>query len=716
MQSKNGKFFRAIVLALVMAMSFMTACGGKSDSGSVSDSVSETYSESIGVSDSTSDSGSDGSSVQPPEYDYGEDWLDVYDAEYTAKLLAMGEQDFTRSQLSASYDQGKVEAHGEKTGGKYVGIFYFLWLGEGFGGIYDISDLLTEYDAADTVTNPLWANSDSPYYNADVSPQYAFHYFEEPLYGYYASTDKWVIKRHLELLSLAGIDFLYLDFTNAFVSGGKAYNIYPAQMYALMDCILEMQSLGYDVPQVVPVCCNNSTGGGTETITKTVEWVYDNYYALDNFKYKSCWFTADKVRNPSGNPLLVCYDFDASYLTNSAAANAFWIRNVVWPTAVTPESYANGFPWMDYDFPQKNYGGIMNVSVAQHLGGAWSSEAYLARTKKNTQYKYRGRGASPNQKYAYETDNVEAALLGTNFLSEWKNVLNYSGDDEVWMVTVTGWNEWVAQKFNFNGQYATFVDTFSVAFSRDIEMMRDGDGYGDTYFLHLAQNIREFKYGKSGKNSAAAMWQRRTIDYTDISAWDSVEAKYIDFTSDAMERNAKSVAGKYTYTDDSARNDIDYLKIANDSRYLYVLVAAKKDITAYSEGDKGWMNLWLNTGAKNGWNGYNYIINRSPSASKTSVERLGTDEEGNITAEPTAFEADYHVEGKYISYRIPLEALNVTSANELGVKASDNIFANQATAENDGVGVYSFGDIFAFYCGGDCAPMGRLNYAYRMAY
>lgn len=58
----------------------------------------------------------------------------------------------------------------------------------------------------------------------------------------------------------------------------------------------------------------------------------------------------------------------------------------------------------------------------------------------------------------------------------------------------------------------------------------------------------------------------------------------------------------------------------------------------------------------------------------------------------------------------------MTSADEIQIKATDNVFANRLTDSNDGVGVYEFGDIMAFYTGGDCAPAGRLNYAYRMAY
>ncbi len=727
--AKKSLIYKIISVLMVIAMFMMTGCwsdGGTSDPTSNSERDSQTTSDgnserdSQSESDKDTESGSDSqSSSESQGYNYGEDWLDVYDAEYTQKLLDMGEQYFTTSQLSSVFDGGTVKAKGVKKKSKYVGIFYFLWLGDDIGGIYDISKLLEQYNPYD-LTNPLWALEGSANYDAKISPKNGFHYFEEPLYGYYRSTDKWVIRRHLELLTLAGIDFLYLDFTNANMNGENAVNIYKNATIALMDTILEMQAEGFEVPRIVPICCNPYTSSDdtvrTRTTTKVIEWVYNNYYAVNNFKYKSCWFTADKTRNPSGKPLLVTYSFDKQYLTNEAVADAFWIRNVVWPTAVTPGSYANGFPWMDYSFPQKNYNGIMNVSVAQHIDGNWSSEAFLARNRKDTAYKYRGRGALPNQTYAYQTDSVDGALMATNFVSEWNNVHNYGGSDEVWMVTVTGWNEWVAQKLNQNGRYATFVDTFSIAFSRDVEMMRDADGYGDTYFLNLVENVRKFKYEDGGKASSAAMWMRQTVDYKNISAWDNVKAKYIDFTGDATNRNAKSIANKYTYTDNTARNDIDYIKIANDSEYLYVLAATKNDVTAYEQGDKGWMNLWISAGGRSGWCGYDFVINRSPKGTVTSIESLGTTADGEIVAATIDFDADIYTEGKFVAYRIPLEALGVTSASEIGIKVSDNIFAGTKTETNDGVGVYSFGDIFAFYCGGDCAPAGRLNYSYRMGY
>ncbi len=687
-------------------------------------------------------SGADGGSTPPAgtdpaepggEYVYGEEHSDAYDAAYTESLLGMGEQAFTLSQLSGLdyYRRDRLPTGGNKDG-KYVGIFYFLWLNEE-NGLYDISKLLEKYDPSDTVKNPLWAiqkdgaeeGEKNQYYDETVSPMKGFHYFEEPLYGYYASTDKWVIMRHLELLTYAGVDFLYLDYTNANRGDPVPGNIYPEATYALLDSILELQQKGIDCPKIVPIVCNPMTGGdngdGDERRASVVEWVYENYYAKDNFKYKSCWFTADKTHNPSGKPLLVTYTINRKDFTNKDAYDAFWLRKVVWPNQVSPESYRDGFPWMDYELPQRNYNGIMNVSVAQHTGASWSSEAYLARSKGNGTYRYRGRGATASQVYAMETDDVENAAYGINFNDQWRNAINAEGEEEPWIVTVTGWNEWVAQKLDQGYGYASFIDTFSIAFSRDAEMMRDKGGYSDNFYMQLASNIAKFKAKPSARNSDAAMWEKKTLAIGDLSAWEDVKSKYIDLSGDALIRDKDSVGHVYHYYDDSARNDIEYLKFANDSENLYVLVSTKDPVTAYTEGDECWMNLYLST-KKRGWQGYDFVINRSPDGRTTSIEALSEDEDGNIVATKLGARAEYMVKDNYIAFSIPLAALGVTSRDVIGIKACDNIFSvrrtegDGETPGNDGVGVYRFGDIEAFYCGGDCAPIGRLNFAYRLGY
>ena len=79
---------------------------------------------------------------------------------------------------------------------KEVGIFYFLWLGQhGAPEIYDISKILPEHGK-----DVLFHTDDRK-----VSPAGQFHWWSEPLYGYYNSSDEWVIRRHMELLTQAGV-------------------------------------------------------------------------------------------------------------------------------------------------------------------------------------------------------------------------------------------------------------------------------------------------------------------------------------------------------------------------------------------------------------------------------------------------------------------------------------------------------------------------------
>ena len=89
-------------------------------------------------------------------------------------------------------------------GDRYVGIFYFLWLR--LDRVYDNSQILRDHpDARQTNASPPWG------------PVNAFHFWGEPLFGYYRSDDPWVLRRHAALLADAGVDFLVFDTTNALV-------------------------------------------------------------------------------------------------------------------------------------------------------------------------------------------------------------------------------------------------------------------------------------------------------------------------------------------------------------------------------------------------------------------------------------------------------------------------------------------------------------------
>ena len=89
-------------------------------------------------------------------------------------------------------------------------MFYFLWHDNpgdkrpDGGGPFDVSKILArDPEALNHPASPLWG------------PLGTYHYWAEPLYGYYQSNDPWVIRRHAQLLAAAGVDTLIFDTTNA---------------------------------------------------------------------------------------------------------------------------------------------------------------------------------------------------------------------------------------------------------------------------------------------------------------------------------------------------------------------------------------------------------------------------------------------------------------------------------------------------------------------
>ena len=389
--------------------------------------------------------------------------------ELNEMLAALSEEEFTYSQLMGTDSLGRRVEPTAGVENKYVGIFYFVNLGaSGHNKIYDISKLLERY-GSETENNPLFALPDSAAYDAEISPYTSFHYWGEPLYGYYKSEDEWVIRRHMELFMQAGIDFLYLDYSNS------TYE-YSTAVQAILKVILELQEEGYEnVPLLTFMLPDNESDSAAK-----VSSLYENWYT--DSKYKTCWFRGDREINPAYKPMVVGH---FSKVRDEKIQKNLWLKEMQWPSDSADE---NSFPWIEWNeagTSQPNHGGTMNVSVAQHVR-SWSSTSYLDSLKGGHSYAYRARGWTENEpnEYGVDPDNV---LAGTNFEFQWKNALN--AKDDLNMVTITGWNEWAAPKISYSTSYAVFNDLFNCAFSRDAEMMKGG--YGDNYYMQIARNVRK---------------------------------------------------------------------------------------------------------------------------------------------------------------------------------------------------------------------------------
>ena len=266
------------------------------------------------------------------------------------------------------------------------------------------------------------------------------------------------------------------------------------------------------------------------------------------------------------------------------------------------------------------------------------------------------------------------------------------------MVTVTGWNEWLAWKYD-NGKNAQFVDNFSNEFSRDMEM--DKSYYKDNFYLQLVRNVRKYKYGEAKDNY---VWDKKTVK--SVADFNGVKAVYKDIKGDAVKRDfygfdirsgskEKGLLGAW-YTDESNRNDIVETKVVHDDENVYLLITTLNDITQYNGGEN-WMNVLFKTAnstAANSWEEYDYIINRKPGSGVTSVEKsIGG---WNWT---DSGEATMAVEGNTMFITVPLSALGLSANNvSFEFKVADN--------------VTNYTDIMDYYVTGDSAPIGRLRYSY----
>ncbi|MDR0425924.1 MAG: hypothetical protein LBH24_02010 [Clostridiales bacterium] len=518
-----------------------------------------------------------------------------------------------------------------------VGMFYFLWSGTAHSaGIFDIGKLQAENPAS--LYGPGDANS----------PAWQMHYWGEPLFGYYNNLDPWVIERHVEMLTFAGIDFLVLDTTN-----GPTYD---AQLEVLFRALDKYRLDGFSVPKVTML----THSGSIDVIKHFYKTIYREG------RYRELWYA------PNGKPFIVGTKWGWRE-EDFAVRDFFDIREVQWPDSNID---LRNFPWIDFYYPLNNYEGTMVVSVAQHNSLQMSRESDGNR----------GRG------YSFETfiNDPDQSDAGLNYGFQWACV--HQNRDALDTVFVTGWNEWSAAKHIDGEGKMYFVDSFNKTYSRDIEPMRGG--HGDNFYMQTVSNIHRL----NGQPQRSAVFAKHKLDaYADPDAWRDVRYEYRDFRGDASVREHIDASGKTVYRDASARNDIVSVKAAHDDESLYFFVTTREAVTPYEAGDTSWMNILLNVGnTASGFEGYDFILNYSPDPENgtTLVHRLT-----NGFSPEIAGSAALTVLGGSLFIRLSRETVGLSAREPyFGFKVSDHI-QNQA-------------DMAEYYVGGDSAPIGRLNYTY----
>lgn len=180
-----------------------------------------------------------------------------------------------------SYDEA-----GPKKSGKYIGMFYWTWHTDNIaewvfpdGSIANISEIIANNPGAeDNPDHPAWQNI----WDGGV------FWWDEPLYGYYRTTDPWVLRKHAEMLADAGVDVVFFDCTNGNMTWKSSYTV-------LLETWATARKDGVNTPKISFLLPFSPTFGSKEAIVELYRDIYNEG------EYQDLWFYW------KGKPLIMAY-------------------------------------------------------------------------------------------------------------------------------------------------------------------------------------------------------------------------------------------------------------------------------------------------------------------------------------------------------------------------------------------------------------------------
>jgi len=552
--------------------------------------------------------------------------------------------------LAGTDDLGRTllqnDAVGDPKQGRHIAMFYFLWQGVSPTSPkhWDLTEIYANHpEVADDCDDPNWGG-----------PKTMYYFWGQPIYGYYRGDDYWVHLRNIQLLTDADVDFLVIDATNRLT--------YPTQSEALMKAMDAVRAQGKKPPGIV--FYTNTRSG------ETIQEAYEQFYMEGApYRHPECWFYLD------GKPLIIGASRDVK---DTRCLDFFTIRESQWPTE--PQR-VNGWPWISFTRKPEvhlNARGereIINVSVAQHpnpTAGMGGSAFYGYIGNWGRSY----RNGSPGNP---ETD----IFYGYNIQEQWEVALK----EDVPFVFVTGWNEWIAGRWDSkdkNPKHSWFCDLASPEFSRDLEPSLTAD-LKDHYYMQLVNNIRRYKGVEKIPASDAL-----TKPIKQLSDWQTISRVYTDYTGDTQHRNHAGAQSEpaTVYTNTTGRNDFHIMKVAHDKNNFYFYVETSDNITP-NTGDN-WMRLYIDADRKatTGWKGYDYRI----IGGKTLQQYVNGNWQnvGNKSLKTV-------VEKNKMMITVPRTFPLLKNVSDFEFKWTDNMQAE---------------DPMDWYVNGDTAPGGRFNYVY----
>ncbi len=564
---------------------------------------------------------------------------------------------------------------------KTLAMFYWTWHVSGAirNTPVNMQELSEKYpEAMRDYDNPLWTELG----------QIAC-YWNEPIYGFYRSDDGWVQRKQAELLANAGVDVIFTDNTNGIHTWRNGYT-------SLMEAWSDAMADGVKAPKVsfmLPFWDKEST-------RTQVQSLYMDIFRAN--KWPELWFYWDE------KPMLMAMkdSFQAGSSLTDKEITKFFTFRAGQPSYLIDKTDFATWGWLSM-YPQalyyKNQKEQKSGTVEQMTVGIAQNHDYkhhlLAAMSGNN---ITGRSYTTDYEDRFVKEGAEASKWGYNFAQQW----SYALEVDPKVVFVTGWNEWTAGRFEVwpedEGNPAAvenaFPDQFIDEFSRDIEPTK-GE-LQDHYYYQLVNFVRQYKGARPIPTPSASA----TIDLNaGIDQWKTVEPYYAAYIGNTEDRNAPGY-GELVYTETSGRNDIIGARVARDDEFVYFFVECHEDITPYT--DKLWMNLYIDSDQqKQGWNTFEFVVNKSAASEKTLVLEKFTAENDYSKTEKVA-DVEYKVDGKYMTVKIAKADLGLTGDNyTINFSWTDNV-------HDEGDYEKFSGDILDFYISGDVAPGGRFKFSY----
>lgn len=537
---------------------------------------------------------------------------------------------------------------------RYVGMFYWLWHGDFAGSrVYDMTKEINEA-------------KDMRDFRINLMEEY---WWGQPELGYYNSNDYYVHVKNLIMMGNAGVDFIYLDYTNGFW-----HNSYKTLFKAYDYC----RDMGIQVPRF--------TFFFNVDNDKMIENAYRTIYSKG--LQEDMWFYWE------GKPLLMTQK--PSKHAGDEITNFFTFRKT-WAFEVDDKERWN---FLD-EFPSK-YGYTDNQYLAEYMpvikchGAPLVQYGTLPRKGSSFNWLEPKKSASLDERFTTKDTG-----LGIAFQQFFDRALMI----DPLVIGITGWNEWstraweankgLSDNYTFMGKKLEegdpyLVDQFNIEFNRDIEPMKGG--YSDNYYYQLVENIRRYK----GMDKLEKNVSQKTITIDgNFDDWEGVDYKFYDIKGDTLHRDGdayiKSRENKYINT--TGRNDFLYSKIAYDKDNIYFLIETLDPITSYL--DPEWMLIFINSNMKygKGFEGFDYLINNKVINDKQTL--LQKWEKGKWV--DTNVILDYRVSGNRLELKLPIDAINKDIVSKgFYFKLADNV-----------QGIY---DIENFFVNGDTAPDRRFSF------